>query len=812
MTAAELHIHTKVVVNKFIRMSFKPTWIFLFFFLCAFQAFAQKNAKATLSGYIRDASSGEALLGATVIVKNTTTGAVANNFGFYSLTLDKGTYVIECKYIGFNSQIDTIKLQSDISRNFELGTTVITTQEYTVTDDLSKQNTESTRMSTIELKMEEVRKMPVIFGEVDVLKTIQLLPGVAGAAEGTSGFYVRGGGPDQNLILLDNATVYNASHLFGFFSVFNSDAIRNVELIKGGMPARYGGRLSSVLDISMKEGNMREWHGQGGIGLIASRMSVEGPIVKDKLSVLASARRTYIDVLLMPFSGEGSDLEGNSYFFYDLNAKLQWKIGEKDRLYLSGYYGEDVFAFQSPSGDLGIDIPWGNGIASLRWNHQFSSKLFLNTTATFSDYSFRTAAEDEDFSFELRSGIRDYSLKTDFSWIPNPNHTLRFGTEMIFHEFTPSTAQATLEDNAIGVPSAQTLYAHDWMLYAEDDWDISTRWKLNYGFRLSYFQHTGPFDRFVKGPDGLNSDTISYGTFDNIQDYYRAEPRLALRFRINENSSLKGAFTVNYQNLHLANLATVSLPTDIWLPSTEIIPPQESMQWNVGYFRNFLNDKIETSVELYYKHMNNLIEYRDNSSFGDIVNDNPDNILSIGKGRSWGMELFIKKSVGRLTGWIGYTLAWTQRFDFPKDEVSYDGDFFYPRYDRRHDVSITATYEISDKWTVSGIFVFSSGNVLAVPSEFYFLGNDIVPFFTDRDNYRMMPYHRMDLSATYQVHKNDKWESSLNISIYNVYSRLNPFFIFFDAQDNEETETLQFQGKQVSLFPIIPAVTWNFSF
>lgn len=773
---------------------------------------SQRIEKATLSGYVRDAATGESLPGAAVVIKGTSTGAVANTYGFFSLTLPKGRYSIQCAYLGYEAQLDSIFLFSNQTRNYDLNVQAKLAGEYTVTDDKARQNTESTRMSTIDLQMEEVKKMPVLFGEVDILKTIQLLPGVKGAAEGSSGFYVRGGGPDQNLILLDNATVYNASHLFGFFSVFNSDAIKNAELIKGGMPARYGGRLSSVLDISMKEGNMKEFHGSGGIGLIASRLTLEGPIVKEKVSFLVSGRRTYLDALLLPFSGEGSPLNGNSYYFYDLNAKVQWKIGEKDRLFFSGYFGEDVFNFRSPTGALRIDIPWGNAIASLRWNHQFDSRLFLNTTASFTDYNFRTGARGENFSFELNSGIRDYTLKTDFYWTPSNTHLIRYGSEMVFHEFRPSTVQASLESNSVGLPTAQVLYAIDGSLYAEDDWNISTRWKANLGFRLSYFQHTGPYDRFIKGSDGTNIDTISYSSLENIQDYFRAEPRIALRYLINENSSLKGAFTVNYQNLHLANLATVSLPTDIWLPSTSLIPPQQSIQGNLGYFHNFFNNVLETSVEVYYKHMDNLVEYRDNSSFGDLVNDNPDNIMVLGSGRSYGAEFFIKKRLGKITGWIGYTLSWTERFNFDKNLVSYDGDFFYPRYDRRHDISVTATWEISKRWTLSGVFVYSTGNVLAVPSEFYFLGDDIIPYFTDRDNFRMVPYHRLDLSATYTIKKTNKWENSLNISIYNVYSRLNPFFVYFDIESDSNTGAVNFQGKQVSLFPIIPAVTWNFSF
>jgi len=667
-------------------------------------------------------------------------------------------------------------------------------------------------MSTIELKMEQVKKIPAIFGEVDILKTLQLLPGVQGAGEGNSGFYVRGGGPDQNLILLDNAVVYNAAHLFGFFSVFNSDAIRNVELVKGGMPARFGGRLSSVLDISMREGNMKKYHGEGGIGLISTRLTFDGPIVHDKLSFLISARRTYLDALLLPFSGEGSPLNGNSYYFYDLNAKLKWNVGEKDQIFLSGYFGKDMFNFKSPTSEFRVNIPWGNAVGSLRWNRQIAPNLFMKNTFSFTDYEFQTNADDENFGFGLYSGIRDYTFKSDFDWNVHPNHFIQFGAEYTFHRFTPSTARARFEENIIIPDKVQYLFAHDGAIYLQDEMNLGARIKLNIGGRLTYYQHTGPFERYVKNENGVTTDTLVYRPFEKIADYLRFEPRASIRYRVNETTSIKGAVTLNYQNMHLANLSTVSLPTDVWLPSTSLIKPQQAFQVNAGFFKNFLNDKIETSIEVYYKHMNNLIEYRDNTSFADLINDNPDNALAFGEGRSFGAEFFVKKAVGKWTGWIGYTLAWTQRFNFDKNLVSYDGAFFFPRYDRRHDLSITLSWDVSKKVNISGVFVYATGNALAVPASYYFAGSSLVPFFQDRDNFRLAPYHRMDLSCTYEIHRNEKWNSSLNFSIYNVYSRLNPFFVYFNIERDPETDAIGFKGKQVSLFPIIPSITWNFSF
>lgn len=788
----------------------------LVFFMLLSMAYGQKNN--TISGYVKDKETGETLIGANLRIKESGIGTVTNAYGFFSISTKPGKYTLVCTYLGYETFEVPIDLTKDLNFNVDLGSSAITTDEIIITDERTRENTESTQMGTVDLKVEDIKKIPAIFGEVDILKTIQLIPGVKSSGEGNSGFYVRGGGPDQNLIMLDNTIVYNASHLFGFFSVFNSDAIKNVELIKGGMPAQYGGRLSSVLDITMKDGNMKKFHGEGGIGLISTRLTFEGPIVKDKLSFIVSGRRTYADAFIPLFAPP--EARGNSYYFYDINAKLNWQIGPKDKLTVSGYFGRDVFNFKSPSSDLQISIPWGNALATMRYTHQFGQKVFWSTTFGFSDYNFETSAGSTDFSFTLYSGIRDFNLKSQVDWIPNVNHTVKFGADYTFHTFTPSTASAQIGDSATVLPNVQLFYSHDFALFAQDEFNIGSRVRINAGLRFTYYQHFGPFDRYLKDEFDVINDTISYGNFENIQDYARLEPRVSIRVKIAENISLKAAYTLNYQNMHLANLATVSLPTDIWLPSTSIIKPQEAHQWNLGYFHNFFNNKLETSVETYYKQMYNLVEYKDNTSFISIINDNPDNILTFGTGRSWGVEFFVRGGFdfkmgqipSKLSGWVGYTLSWTQRYGFNKDELSYDGEFFYPRYDRRHDLSLVLTWDIGKRWTVSAVFVYSSGNALAVPAAYYFVGNNLVPYFEDRDNYRMDPYHRLDLSATYVLHKGKKWEHSLNLSIYNVYSRFNPFFVYFDIKQDDQTGAVGFVGKQVSLFPVIPALTWNFKF
>jgi len=799
------------------RLPLNLNYLILWFFLASSSlAAAQKNV--TISGYARDKQTGETLIGANIFLKESRMGTTANTYGFYSLSVPPGQYTVVYSFIGYQPQEFAINLRRDTTININLETSALLDEVVIVDERSTRENTESTQMGTVELKMEEIKKIPAIFGEVDILKTIQLLPGVKSSGEGNSGFYVRGGGPDQNLIMLDNTIVYNAAHLFGFFSVFNSDAIKNVELIKGGMPAQYGGRLSSVLDISMKDGNMKSFHGEGGIGIISTRLTFEGPIVKDKLSFIVSGRRTYADVFIPLFVDE--EARGNTYYFYDINAKLNWQITPKDKLTVSGYFGRDVFRFKSPSSDLQISIPWGNAIATARYSHQFGKKVFMSTTFGFTDYNFETSASSTDFDFTLYSGIRDYTLKTQVDWLPTVNHTVKFGADYTFHTFIPSTASARIGDTTSIEPNVQEYYSHDFALYAQDEFNIGTRVRINAGLRFTYYQHAGPFDRYLKDPYGQIMDTVSYGMLENIQDYARIEPRISIRIKINERSSIKAAYTLNYQNMHLANLATVSLPTDIWLPSTSIIRPQQAQQWNLGYFHNFFDNKLETSVETYYKHMENLVEYKDNTSFTQIVNDNPDNILTFGNGRAWGVEVFIRggfpfkmgKLQSRISGWVGYTLSWTQRFGFDKQELNYDGDFFYPRYDRRHDVSVTLAWDIGKRWSIGAVFVYSTGNALAVPASYYFVGNSIVPYFEDRDNYRMAPYHRLDLSMTYTLHKGKKWSHSLNLSIYNVYSRMNPFFVYFDIKTDPQTNAVGFVGKQVSLFPVIPALTWNFKF
>lgn len=806
------------------------TAVFIFCLL-AFQSHAQESSttRVTVSGYVKDASSGEALIGATIFVKELEKGVNANAYGFFSITLDKGKYTLIINFIGFKEQRIDLDLQSSRNLQLELSPTAIETGEVTISGERKDKNVQSTDMGRVELEVEKIKSLPALFGEVDLLKAIQLLPGVQSAGEGNSGFYVRGGGPDQNLILLDEGVVYNASHLFGFFSVFNPDAVKNMTITKGGMPAQYGGRLASVLDISMKEGNNKEFHAQGGLGYIASRLTLEGPIVKNKSSFVVSARRTFVDLFLrQPFISADSRINGNSYYFFDLNTKINYSFTPKDKLYLSAYFGRDVFNFKSRDTGFGVRIPWGNATASARWNHLFNDKLFVNTSLIFSDYKFQFGAMQQQFDFRIFSGVRDYNAKLDFNWYPNILHNVKFGANYIFHRFTPTNAYARSGDVVFDLGKVTRYYAHDAALYVNDEWDISDKWRVNAGLRVTGFEHVGPFDRYVQDPArvGQFTDTISYKSNEKVAAYLNTEPRLSLRYEINRASSIKASYTQNYQYIHVASFGSVSLPTDVWMPSTDRVKPQFGVQYALGYFRNFRENEWETSVEVYYKQMKNQIDYREGATPDQDVRNNPDNNFVFGKGWSYGAEFFVKRSVGKVNGWLGYTLSRTMR-QFP--DLNY-GNAYPAKYDRRHDVSLVLTYDHNKRWTYGLTWVYATGDALTLPTDRYFvsagpplsvqpdgsaeLSNNfyILSGFEKRNDFRQKAYHRLDFSATLRCRTAKKVKGEWVFAVYNFYGRQNPYFIYFDVQGNSVDGDLRVQAKQVSLFSIIPSVTYNFKF
>jgi hypothetical protein len=795
-------------------------FLLFFIFIAGFTTFAQQ--KSTISGYLTDSKSGEALIGAKVYIPSLKVGAETNTYGFYSLTVEKGVYTIEYRFTGLDTYSKEFDLAQDISFNHEMGTTEKQLQEVVISAKKGE-NINSTKIGQIELDVEKIKTLPAFMGEVDIIKTIQLLPGVSSVSEGGQGFYVRGGGPDQNLVLLDEGVVYNAAHLFGFFSVFNADAVKSVNLIKGGMPANFGGRMASVLEVNMNEGNNKKFKVKGGLGVISSRITVEGPLKKDKGSFIVSGRRTYIDLIMKAAIPDSSPFAGSGYYFYDLNLKLNYRLGPKDRIFLSGYYGKDQFTFGSKEDNFKVEMPWGNGIAALRWNHQFSSKLFMNVITSFSDYQFSFGSAQDEFQIKLTSGVRDLTAKVDFSYFPSTRHTLKWGAETIFHTFNPSSVSAQSQDVVFNTGSPEMLYSLESAAYAMDEFDVNEKLKINAGLRYSMFQHIGPFTRYIKGDISAPDTSISYSNGDIVKFYHGLEPRFSGRWLIDENNSIKFGYSYNYQYVHLTSLSAVSLPTDIWYPSTDKAKPQKGWQGTMGYFRNFFKNKYEGSVEVYYKGMKNLIEFKEGALPGDNLNDNTDNLLVFGEGWAYGIEFFFRKSVGKLTGWVGYTWAKTER-KFPDLN---NGNVFPAKYDRRHDLTVVAGYKLNDRWTFGASFIYATGNTLTLPSSWYVQEQSLLFNYGARNSTRMAPYHRLDLSATLydkayktkidettgetiQVKK--KFRSNWSFSCYNIYNRANPFFLYVDNDGDFLNGDFKISVKQVTLFPIIPSVTWNFEF
>lgn len=779
----------------------------LLLFICCYSISSLAQDKFTLNGYIRDSVSGESLIGANISIRSEGKGVSSNQYGFYSITLKNGSYQLAASFVGYQPKVWTINLTENKSFNILLVPNANAINNVTVVSRRRDNQVKTAQMGKIELNINTAKAIPAFMGEVDILKTLQLMPGVRNAGEGNAGFYVRGGGADQNLILLDDAVVYNTGHLFGFFSIFNSDAIKNVSLIKGGMPAQYGGRLSSVVDVAMKEGNSNKTQVDLGIGLIASRFSIQGPIKKNKASYMISARRTYADALAKPLIKKTSDYYGSGYFFYDLNAKVNYEISEKDHLYLSGYFGRDKFNFNNAKRSFKTEIPWGNSTATLRWNHVFNKKLFSNTTLVYNDYQFALNGKQNDFNINLSSGIRDLNAKTDFDYYLSTEHKIKFGAQYTFHTFLPNVLSGN-QDSVVFTPqNATKKFANEYGLYLQDDWEINNKLKLNIGLRYSQFQQVGRYTNYIRDANGNKVDSVVYGKGQTVQTYGGLEPRATLRYTLNENASLKAAITNNLQYIHLVTNAGTTLPTDLWVPSTIRVKPQLSWQYAIGYFQNLKEGMFETSVEAYYKTMENQIEYRE--GYTPSLKD-PEEEFVFGRGWSYGAEFFINKVKGRLTGWIGYTLSWTWRqFKELNDGLKYPS-----RNDRRHDLSVVANYELNDKWKLSSVFVYGTGAAISVPERFYLVGGVLTQEYSRINAYRMAAYHRIDIAATYTPKRkeNSKFNSNWVFSIYNIYSRQNPYFIYYDQEGSAATGDLKVSAKQVSLFPIIPSVTWNLKF
>jgi hypothetical protein len=755
----------------------------------------QSQTRATLSGHVSDAQTGEMLIGANVFVPQLNKGATTNVYGFYSLTVDTGHYFIRISYLGYETQEKGWALKSNQEWNAELTPAARKIDEIVVEGTAADHNIRAPEMSVAKIGVKEIKTIPVIFGELDVLKTIQLLPGIQSAGEGSSGFYVRGGDASQNLILLDEAPVYNASHLLGFFSVFNSDAVKDVTIYKGGFPADYGGRLSSVLDVKMKEGNSKKTSVSGGLGLISSRLMIEGPLVGDKASFIATGRRTYADLFLK--LSPDTLLNNNRLYFYDFNLKANFKAGNHNRFYLSGYFGRDVFKFRKIFG-----FDWGNTTATLRWNHLFSDKLFLNSTFIYSDYDYDFTLTDAGSEFTLTSSIHDVNWKEDFQLFIASGNTLKFGLANTWHRFNPGEITAT-GDLPVNNTKMEIKHALEQAVYVSHELDLFPFFSMVYGLRYSLFSQFGPGHVFSFNDRGDVIDTswVEHGRI--IKTWSGLEPRLLVNLKMNEASSLKASLTRNVQYLHLLSNSTASTPVDLWVPSSKIIRPQVADQVAMGYFRNFRNNMFESSLELYYKDMKNQIDYRNGADI--FLNDLVESQLVFGRGWSYGAELLIRKNEGRLHGWASYTLSRTER----KFARINEGRPYPARQDRTHDVSIVGMLDLNDRWTFSAIWVFNTGDAVTFPSGKYFIEGQVINYYTERNGYRMPPYHRMDIGVTLYNKPGKKYQSSLNLSVYNLYARKNAYSISFEQDEDNPAIT---RAKMIYLFSIVPSITYNFRF
>ncbi len=747
----------------------------------------------TISGTIRDRETGEDLIGASVIIGDLkTVGVSSNAYGFYSLMVPEGRHIVLVQFIGYQTTVDTIQFDKDMVINFKLSGEAIRFHEVVVSGERSNKNVTSTEMSSNRLEVHEINTIPVLLGEKDILKTIQLLPGIQGAGEGSTGFYARGGGIDQNLIMLDEATVYNSSHLLGFLSVFNSDAVKDVKVMTGGIPAEYGGRLSSVLDIRTNDGNMKEITGSGGIGLLASRLTVGGPIVTDEGSFNISGRRTYADLFLKLSSD--TTINRASLYFYDLNAKANYTVGVQDRVYVSGYFGRDNFAYPNTFG-----FNWGNETGTLRWNHIFADHLFSNTSLIYSNYEYSNNVTSGTSQFTITSGIQDENFKTDFQYFANAQNSVKFGVNFIYHTFLPGTVTATSGStfNGITVPNR---YALENAAYVSHQLEVASGFKVDYGLRFSMFTLYGPANVNTYDSAGDVLSTASYASGQAVKTYTGIEPRISANVLLDETSSIKASYMRTSQYLHLLSNSVTSNPSDLWVPSSNNVKPQYADQVAAGYFRNFADNEYEASLEVYYKNMQNQIDYKNGADLQ--LNPDVEALLTYGRGWSYGSELLVRKKYGPITGWIGYTLSRTDE-QFP--DIN-NGQPFPARQDRTHDISIVAIYEYSKAWTFSATWVYNTGNAVTFPSGNYLLeGVRLVPYYTERNGYRMPAYHRLDLSATWTLGP----KSNLNFSLYNAYDRWNAYSIYFQRDPNNPNLT---QAVQTTFFPIIPSATYNFSF
>jgi hypothetical protein len=754
--------------------------------------------RVSLSGIVKDEASGELLAGVNVYIRELRTGTVTNRDGFYSVSVPRGKFTVEISYLGYLNQVKVVNLEKSQRLNIDMKERAKEMAEIEVRSETEDHNLTVRTMGAEKLSINRIRKVPTLMGEVDLLRVVQLLPGVVAAVEGTTNFSVRGGGIDQNLIVLDDATIYNPSHMLGFFSIFNNDAIRNMTLYKGDMPASYGGRLSSLLDVQTKDGNAKSFVGSGGIGLISSRLTLEGPLVKDRLSFIVSTRRTYADLFLK--MAPNKDIRDNKLYFYDFNAKLNYRIDDRNRISISGYLGRDVFR------NSYIGFNFGNAAALIHWNHIFSQKFYGNLSLNYSRYQYNLdsqVSENDDFTW--RYWMRDFVLKHDFTWFLFPQHTLKFGYAGVYHWITPGKVRAPIGPNAGNDFILPDINACKASIYMFDECQLSKRFSAKVGFRFTGFANIGPGTVYNYDQSYNTIDSTVYKTGQLIKIYYRFSPRLGLTYRINENSSMKLSYARTVQFLQMASNSTAGTPLDLWFTSGKNIRPQDCNQFTLGYFRNFLHNKLEASVELFYKLMNRTIDFKDHAQL--LFNTKLDGELRFGNSRAYGAEFQLQKNEGNLTGWVSYSYAHSRHtIKGINDDKSYPSS-----YERPHTIYVVGNYEVSKTVSVGANFVYSTGQPITYPVGRMEIGGTIVPIYSQRNAYRMPDYHRLDLSLTWkpQPKKLRKWEGEWNFSLYNAYGHKNAWAINFEEEPNNPYKT---RARMTYLFSVVPSVTYNFKF
>lgn len=769
---------------------------FYFLFLSLFLSIGVFGQKYTISGYVKDITNGEDIYGAIIKLKELeNVGTKTNAYGFYSITLDQGTYTLIYRSTGFETQEMPVVLNEDQSINIELTVPkdVLLIEEVVISAEKENDNITSAEMNITKFDPKDIETIPVIFGEKDIMKTLQLTPGVKGAGEGNAGFFVRGGGADQNLILLDEAPVYNASHLLGFFSVFNSDAIKDVSLFKSGIPAEYGGRASSVMDVKMRDGNLKKFGMSGGIGLISSRLTLEAPLVKDKGSFILSGRRSYADLFLK--ASNDPDIRNTTLYFYDLNAKGNYKISDKDRIFLSGYFGRDNFGFSDIFG-----FNWGNATGTVRWNHVINDKIFSNTSFVYSNFDYEFSVGSGDEGFGVKSSIQDFNLKQDFSYFINTSNTMKFGVNAIHHTFRPGAL--TGDNDSFNEVILDPRYGVELGAYIQNEQKLGARFSMMYGLRYSGFNLMGEGKSYEFDEKGNTTAINEHDKLESIQYYQGFEPRFSMSYILSETNSIKLGYNRNYQYLHQLSNSTTSSPTDVWVPSSNIVKPQIADQIAIGYYQNLKENMFKTSVEVYYKNLQNQIDYRTGAQ--TVLNNEVEGELVFGRGFAYGAEFLVEKKKGKLTGWISYTLSRSLR---QFDDID-EGSIFPARQDRIHDIAVVLMYKLNEKLSLATSWVYYTGDAVTFPSGKYEVNGEVLPYYTERNGYRMPDYHRIDLGLTWYLKDKNKFTHNLNFSVYNGYARENAFTITFGPDEDDPSKTV---ATQTALFKIVPSITYNFN-